>query len=235
MTRLAIIPARAGSKRIPDKNIRDFFGRPIIAYSLEAARHSGLFGEIHVSTDSERIRDVVETLGYPAAFARPSELADDHAPLRDVLRYVRDRYAALGRRFDCICRLSACAPLIEAADLVAAERLFAAHEGKHAVTAVTRFPAPLDRAFALDESGLLRPLRDDRLFERSQDLDTAYYDSGTFALLAPTHLDLEGPAFYQNRLGYVLPRAKGVDIDEPEDWAFAEEIFAGRRRLPASR
>ena len=229
MSRLAIIPARAGSKRIPDKNIRDFCGRPIIAYSLEAARHSGLFSEIHVSTDNERIRAIVESLGFPVIFARPAELADDHTPLRDVLRYVRDRYAALGRHFDCICRLSACAPLIGAAELVAAERVFAAHEGKQAVTAVTRYPAPLDRAFTMDEAGILKPLRDDRLFERSQDLETGYYDSGTFAFLPPTHLDLEGPAFYQNRLGYVLPRDKGVDIDEPEDWALAELIFAGRK------
>ena len=231
MSRLAIIPARAGSKRIPEKNIRAFFGKPIIAYSLEAARNSNLFVEIHVSTDSERIREVAESLGYPVAFTRPAELADDRAPLRDVLRDVRDRYAAMGRRFDCICRLSACAPLIEAADIVAAERLFAAHGGRHAVTAVTRYPAPIDRAFALDLSGRLTPLRDDRLFERSQDLAAGYYDSGTFALLAPGHLDLEGPAFYQNRLGFVLTRDKGIDIDEPEDWALAELVFAGRRSI----
>lgn len=231
MSRLAIIPARAGSKRIPDKNIRDFFGRPIIAYSLDAARDSGLFSEIHVSTDSPRIRETVESLGYPVAFLRPAALADDKTPLRDVLRYVRDRYAESGRHFDSICRLSACAPLIDGADIVAAERLFAAHGGSHAVTAVTRFPAPIDRAFALDGSGHLTPVKADRQFARSQDLDMSYYDSGTFALLAPRHLDLEGAAFYQDRLGFVLPRDKGIDIDELEDWTLAELIFAGRQSL----
>ncbi len=229
MARLAIIPARSGSKRIPDKNIRDFFGKPVIAYSIAAAQQSGLFDAIHVSTDDDAIAAIAAKFGVRPDFARPAALAGDDAPLRDVLRFVRDRYGEMGRSFGCICRLSACSPLIEAGDLADAMKLFEAHDGKRSVTAVGRMPAPVERAFAMSKTGVLEPLNAERMFARSQDLDAAYYDSGSFALLVPAHLDREGADFYRERLGYVLPPEKAVDIDEPEDWRLAERLYAGRK------
>src|SRR5689334_448973 len=100
MARLAIIPARSGSKRIPNKNVKPFHGRPVIEYSLAAARESGLFDVIHVSTDSEAIAEIATKLEAPVDFLRPPTLAGDTVPLRDVLRFVRDRYDHLGRTFD---------------------------------------------------------------------------------------------------------------------------------------
>jgi len=231
MARLAIIPARSGSKRILDKNVKPFHGRPVIEYSLAAARESRLFDVIHVSTDSEATAGLAEQLGAPVDFLRPPALASDTASLRDVLRFVRDRYAELGRRFECICRLSACAPLTEAADLVAAEKLFAAHGGKRAVTAVFRTPGSLQRAYSLSADGLLEPLRGDRMFARSQDLAATYQDAGSFALLPPDFLDRPDAEFYRDRAGFVLPFERAIDIDEPEDWRLAEIIYAGRRAL----
>src|SRR3981189_1479338 len=93
-SRLAVIPARGGSKRIPEKNIREFFGRPMIAYILETARRSGLFDVIHVSTESPGTAEVVERLGFPVAFSRPAELADEHTPLMPVLRHAAATFAA---------------------------------------------------------------------------------------------------------------------------------------------
>jgi N-acylneuraminate cytidylyltransferase len=231
MPRLAIIPARSGSKRIPDKNIKLFHGRPIIAYSLAAARDSGLFDVIHVSTDSEAIAALTADLGAPVDFFRPEALAGDKVPLRDVLRFVRDRYGELGHSFDCICRLSACAPLTEASDLVAAEKLFARHGGRRAVTAVFETPGSLQRAYSLSGNGILEPLRNDRLLARSQDLEATYQDAGSFALLPPDYLDRPDEEFYRDRAGFVLPFERAIDIDEPEDWHLAEVIYAGRRTL----
>src|SRR5438445_10500267 len=110
VSRLAIIPARGGSKRIPDKNIRDFCGRPMIGHILETASASKLFDTIHVSTESRRIADVVRALGYSVDFLRPDILADDHTPSMLVLRYVVETYAAPRRQYDAICLLVACSP-----------------------------------------------------------------------------------------------------------------------------
>ena len=151
--------------------------------------------------------------------------------LSDVLRFVRDRYRELGRSFDCICRLSACAPLTEAADLVAAEKVFASHGGRRAVTAVFQTPGSLERAFSLSEDGILEPLRGDRMLARSQDLAATYQDAGSFALLPPDYLDRPDAEFYRDRAGFVLPFERAIDIDEPEDWRLAELIYAGRRAL----
>src|SRR5438874_1339312 len=98
--RLAVIPARGGSKRIKNKNIRDFCGKPMIAYVLEVARESGLFDKIHVSTESAEIRQTVERLGFAVDFARPAELADDHTPIMPVLKHVVTTYASRGQTFD---------------------------------------------------------------------------------------------------------------------------------------
>jgi N-acylneuraminate cytidylyltransferase len=231
MARLAIIPARSGSKRIPDKNVKPFHGQPAIAYSLAAARDSRLFDVIHVSTDSDAIADITARLGAPVDFLRPPALAGDTVPLRDVLRFVRDRYRNSGRSFDCICRLSACSPLTEAADLVAAHKLFAFHGGRRAVTAVFRTPGSLQRAYSLSDDGILEPLRGDRILSRSQDVVATYQDAGSFALLPSEYLDRPDSEFYRDRAGFVLPFERAVDIDEPEDWRLAEIIYAGRNAL----
>ncbi len=122
--RIAIIPARGGSKRIPDKNIREFCGRPMISYTLQAARDSGLFEVIHVSTDTLRITEIAKNLGFPVNFLRPAELADDHTPIMPVLRHVVETFRERGQIFNEIALLMACAPLIEASDLIGAQRLY---------------------------------------------------------------------------------------------------------------
>src|SRR5450755_2920533 len=107
-SRLAVIPARGGSKRIPDKNIRMFCGKPMIGHILQAATGSRLFDTIHVSTESQRIADVVESLGYTIDFLRPQHLAGDHTPLMPVLKYAAETYATTGKNFDEIWLLMAC-------------------------------------------------------------------------------------------------------------------------------
>ena len=118
MRRLAIIPARGGSKRIPNKNVRDFCGKPMLAHILSAARDSGLFETVHVSTENAAIASVAAEQGYPVDFMRPDNLADDYTAIMPVMKYVVDEYERRGRTFDQVWLLMACAPLIAASDLV---------------------------------------------------------------------------------------------------------------------
>jgi pseudaminic acid cytidylyltransferase len=226
---LAIIPARSGSKRIPCKNIRKFFGRPIIEYSIETARDCGLFDAIHVSTDSESIRDIAVAMGADCKFVRPSHLADDTTPLRDVLRFVRDSYAGTGSPFDIFCRISACAPLLRAEDLIAAYSLMADLDYQRPVTSVRRYSAPLFRAHRMDPRGLLHPIEPDKLVNSEHGLTPLYHDVGSFSFLPDRTLDLEGTAYFQNRIGYIMPLERAVDIDDEADWRLAEILFAGQK------
>ncbi len=144
MKRLAIIPARGGSKRIPNKNIRDFCGQPIITHVLAAARDSGLFSTTHVSTESKSINKVATKFGFPPDFPRPESLADDHTPIMPVLRYTAEEYARIGEHFDEIWLLMACAPLIKADDLIAAASLFSENGSNSPVLAVSEYPVPIE-------------------------------------------------------------------------------------------
>ena len=155
--RIAIVPARGGSKRIPDKNIVDFLGAPLMGYSIRAAQQSGLFDVIHVSTESQRIADVAASLGVPADFLRDPALADDHTPLLPVLSWVLQQYSRRGREFDTVCLLMPTAPLIEADDLRKAEEIFRRHGGQRSVMAVSRFNVPVEWAFRMATDGALTP------------------------------------------------------------------------------
>jgi len=224
--RLAIIPARGGSKRISNKNIRDFCGQPMITYVLGAARDSGLFSTVHVSTESESIHDVAATFGFPPDFPRPESLADDRTPIMPVLRYTAEEYARRGQHFDEIWLLMACAPLIKADDLIAAANLFSESGSNSPVLAVSEYPAPIEWAFRRSKEGLLRAIQPGMFAVRSQDIEKAYFDSGSFAVFPSSRiLSSAGAGSDDDFIGYVLPKNSAIDIDEEEDWKFAELLF----------
>ena len=174
--RIAIIPARGGSKRIPRKNIRDFCGRPMIAHILHAARVSGLFDVIHVSTESEDIREVVEKLGFPIDFMRPVNLADDDTPIMPVMKYVVDAFAMKGQVFDQVWLLMACAPNISSNDLQQAAASFDSADSGNSLVAVSEYPVPIEWAFTRSEDGKLTPVKSGMFALRSQDIEKKYYD-----------------------------------------------------------
>jgi len=226
--RIAIVPARGGSKRIPDKNIVDFLGLPLIGHSLRAAQQSGLFDVIHVSTESRRIADVAGALGFAVDFMRDPALADDHTPLLPVLKWTLEQYASRGRRFDTVCLLMPTAPLIEAGDLLQAEALFRRHNGQRTVIAVARFPVPIEWAFRMTADQSLVPCQPGMGKVRSQDLAPAYYDSGTFIFMPEAEV-LAGRIDDARMLAYSLPRDKAIDIDDAEDLELAKIIYRGRQ------
>lgn len=229
MKRLAIIPARGGSKRIPNKNIRDFCGRPMITHVLSAARESGLFAAIHVSTESQSIRDVAAGFGLPPDFPRPDELADDHTPIMPVLRYVGEEYARRGKKFDEIWLLMACAPLIDAQDLAKAAMLFRDAGREQPLLAVSEYPAPIEWAFDRGANGALTPVQAGMFAVRSQDLEKRYFDAGSFAVFpASLVLESQGAGSDSGFIGYVLPKGTAIDIDDEHDWQLAEAIYRVR-------
>ena len=228
MKRLAIIPARGGSKRILNKNIRDFCGKPIISYTLETLQTSGLFDVIHVSTDSESISDVVSNFGFPPDFSRPSELADDYTPIMPVLKYVCEEYVKREQFFDQVCLLMPTAPFLEAEDLIAAEKQFLQAGADTPLLGVSEYQAPIDWAFKLNENGKLIPIQSGMFAKRSQDLKRSYFDIGSFALFpSKTVLESEGAGSDLGFIGQVLPKYKAIDIDTLDDWKLAEALYRG--------
>jgi len=227
--RIAIIPARGGSKRIPDKNIKELCGRPIIGYILEAARKSDLFDIIHVSTDSERIANIVDELGFPVHFMRPATLADDNTPIMPVLKYVVDKFISEDRKVEMVAMLMPCAPLVEAEDLRAAYDMYSNQSQSQPVLGIAPFSAPIEWAFSLNDNKSLVPVQPGKFSIRSQDLATSYYDAGVFCYFpSEVILESEGAGSDDSFLGFPLERYKAVDIDEPEDWKFVELLQQGK-------
>ncbi len=227
--RIAIVPARGGSKRIPDKNIVDFLGAPLMSYSLAAAEQSGLFDTIHVSTDSPRIADVAAECGHPVDFMRASELADDHTPLLPVLQWTLQQYELRGRNFETVCLLMPTAPLISASDLCEGADLFARRGSRQTVIAVSRFSVPVQWAYYLDAEGQLEPAQPGMADVRSQDLPPAYFDSGTFVFMPASEVRrgrLDG-----KMIAHEISRYKAIDVDDLDDLRFAEIVARGLSRL----
>ena len=227
--RIAIIPARMGSKRIKTKNTVDFFGKPMIAYALEAAEKADLFDKIHVSTESEAIRDVVQGLGYGIDFLRPSELADDFTGLTPVIRWVIEAYRRRGLHFEDICCLMPAAPLLEPEDIVQAYNLYVKYDRKHPLHVVAKFPVPLEWAYYRDNEGFLTPVVTGGYATRSQDLKEAYYETGPFSFFHVSHVLGDQPAKDKGFISLVIPRDRAIDIDNPEDLRLAEALYLGKQ------
>jgi len=221
---IAIIPARGGSKRIPGKNLRPFCGRPMLAYAISAARATGCFSHVAVSTDSEEIASLARQLGADVPFMRQATLADDHTGTTPVVVDCIERLAQLGIEADHYCCIYATAPLIQAADLQAAHRRLLA-SGAAYVYAVAEFGFPIQRAVRMNAEGLVTPFWPEQMSKRSQDLEAAYQDAGQFYWgTGQAWLSGESPVGGRG-IGHLLPRHRVVDIDTPEDWTLAEFIY----------
>ena len=230
MSILAIVPARGGSKRIKDKNTTDFLGKPLMAYSIEAAHQSKLFDLIHVSTDSEKIKAIATTLLTNAEFFRETSLADDQIGIVPVLQWVLREFLNRGQHFDDVCMLMPTAPLITALDLTSAHKIFLKQQRKVPVVAVASYPVPVEWAYELETGTgkLTRAFPKKMTNVRSQDLGQKFYDAGAFAFFEAEQLLDESYDLGSEFIGYQLPRERAVDIDTQEDLAFAKILYQGR-------
>jgi N-acylneuraminate cytidylyltransferase len=217
MKNLAIIPARGGSKRIPHKNIKEFLGKPIIAYSIEAALKSGLFDEVMVSTDDEQIAAIAKQYGASVPFMRSAETANDHAIIADVLNDVLNCYDKLGKHFDNMCCILATAPLLRVEDLQNAYNKLTQSDFV-TVIPIVQFSFPIMRSFKMDEKGMIEFNWPEYYPVRSQDIHPAYHDAGMFYW----HKIEEWRNGVDYKNGYVLDDVYVQDIDTETDWKLAE-------------
>ncbi|WP_226781955.1 pseudaminic acid cytidylyltransferase [Oceaniglobus trochenteri] len=227
---LCLIPARGGSKRIPGKNIRPFAGKPMIAWSIEAAEKAGCFDRIIVSTDDDAIAETARAHGAEVPFRRPAALADDHATTVAVIKHALDWCEAQGAVPDALCCLYATAPFVRADDLRAGAGLLA--QAQYAIP-VASFGFPIQRAVRV-VNGRLAMFDPDQYTTRSQDLEEAYHDAGQFYWGRSAAWRGDVPPFGADTLPIHLPRWRVQDIDTPEDWTRAELMFqalAGRGDL----
>jgi len=220
MKNLAIIPARGGSKRIPGKNIRDFCGRPILSYSIQAARECGIFEEVMVSTDDDRIAEIGRQFGAVVPFMRSAATADDRTPLAEAILEVLLAYEARGKNFDNICCILATAPFLTHEDIKKAYSEFLAG-GYDSVFPVVRFGYPIFRALRF-EGGKVSMFWPENRDSRSQDFELAFHDAGAFYWAKVDALKSECTLFMANSGGLVVSEALAQDIDTEEDWRIAE-------------
>ena len=218
---ICIIPARGGSKRIPGKNIKDFLGKPLIAYSIEAALNSKVFSEVIVSTDDEMIANVAREFGASVPFFRDASLSDDYATSTDV---IKDAIGRVNSGFSDVCCLYATAPLIRAEILKEAAGEFKNQECKFLFSA-TAFDFPIQRAIKLDENDSVSMFYPQFEKTRSQDLEPAFHDAGAF-YFGKKEAWLECSAlFAPHSKAYLLPRNLVCDIDTLEDFEFAKKLY----------
>jgi pseudaminic acid cytidylyltransferase len=228
---IAIIPARGGSKRIKNKNIIDFCGKPMIAYALDAANRADIFEKIHVSTESPEIKTIVEGLGYKVDFMRPDELADDFTGIIPVLKWVLDRYREEELHFEDVCCLMPVCPLIEPDDIVRGYKHYMSHDRKYPLHCVAPFPVPVEWAFRRDHKGFLIPVSPGAFAVRSQNLEKAYYECGPFSFFHKTHILGDDSVGDKGFVSIVIPRDRSVDIDEPDDLLLVEKLYLGKMAL----
>lgn len=216
---IAIIIARGGSKRIPHKNIREFCGKPILNYSIEAALQSNLFEEVMVSTDDEMIAEIAKKAGAKVPFMRSAENSNDYATMDDVILEVLKWYQKNGREFETFCCLYPTAPFVTAQKLQKAIGLL---QTADSVMPVTAFSFPPQRCFILNEQGELQMKWPEYAKMRSQDLEPYYHDCGQF-YCCRTKLFMEyGTTDLPHMVPMIMNGLEVQDIDNIDDWEIAE-------------
>ena len=222
--KLAIIPARGGSKRIPNKNIRDFVGKPLVAYSIEVAKASGLFDKIVVTTDNEEVANIALEYGAEVPFIRPPELSNEVVGTRPVtnhaIRYVSEHF----EKPEFCCCIYATAPFLQAEYLKQGLQKLRLNSDKGFAYSVTSFPFPIQRALFLKDSYAMPSFPED-ITKRSQDLEEAYHDAGQFYWGRTDDYLSSKRIFSEHGIPIVLPRHLVQDIDTQEDWDRAELMY----------
>lgn len=222
--KVAIIPARGGSKRIPRKNIKEFCGKPMIAWSIEAALKSGCFDRVIVSTDDQEIADVAQQYGAQVPFMRPAELSDDYAGTIPVIKQAIEWLNKNEQAPNLVCCLYATAPFVSAEDIQQGLKQLEQTQASYAFT-VTSYAFPIQRAIKITATNHVEMFASEHFNTRSQDLEEAYHDAGQFYWGTAEAWVTEKMIFGAESTPVILPRHRVQDIDTPEDWDRAEWLF----------
>ncbi len=222
--RVAVIPARGGSKRIPRKNIRPFLGKPIIAYSIEAALSSECFDKVIISTDDKEIAEVAENFGAEVPFIRPPELSGDYAATVPVIKHAIQMLEQSESDISEVCCIYATAPFLDAEIIRMALNKLISSDYAYVFTAA-EFPYPIQRALTLDSDGRVSMVDPSAHLTRSQDLQMCFHDAGQLYWGRRESFLEEIPMFSKKSSTILLPRYQVQDIDTEEDWVKAEQLF----------
>lgn len=217
---VAIITARGGSKRIPRKNIKEFLGKPIIAYSIKAAIDSGIFDEVMVSTDDEEIAGIAKQAGAKVPFMRSADAANDYATTTDVIGEVLKQYKEIGLEFEYACCIYPTAPFVTKELLLQAQKLVE-KEGADSCFPVIQFSFPPQRGMII-ENGIAKYKYPEYQFTRSQDLEGMYHDSGQFYYFDVKKFEETGKMLGDAIKPIVISEMEAQDIDNEDDWKIAE-------------
>lgn len=220
MGNICIIPARGGSKRIPRKNIKEFLGKPIIAYSIKAALDSGLFDEVMVSTDDLEIADIAKKFGANIPVIRSAKNSDDFATTFDVIKEVIQFYKSQGKGFENICCIYSCAPFVTPEILLKAYDLLI-QKKFDTVFPIIAYSFPIQRALRINQ-GKVSMILEDNLNIRSQDLEKSFHDAGQFYWCNTKQLLISEKLINSNSGGIEISELDAQDIDTNRDWNLAE-------------
>lgn len=224
--RLCIIPARSGSKRIKNKNIKNFHGKPMVYWPYKTAMKSNLFDEIHISTESASYIKILKEIKIHIKFKRPKSLSNDYTSSMAVLKHTVKEFIKNNQYFDQIFFIYPCSPLIEVKDLLKAERVFRKLKIKTGIISVGEFSSPIQWAYMLNTKNKISPLMPKYFNYRSQDLEQFYYDSGNFGIFDTDYiLNSNFKNLHKEIYGYKISKYKAIDIDDIEDWKIAEKLF----------
>ena len=222
--KVAIIPARGGSKRIPRKNIKNFCGKPIIGYSINAALATELFDRVIVSTDDDEIADTAVALGAEVPFRRPKALSDDFTGTNAVVKHAIEWLNENGTSVEYVCCIYATAPFLLPGLLHEGyEKLL--NSNKLFAFSVTTFPFPIQRALLINQSGLIEAFYPENIDKRSQDMKEAYHDAGQFYWGLAEGFTSNAVLFSTASVPIIVPRHLVQDIDTMEDWQRAELMY----------
>ena len=223
ISRLAIIPARSGSKRILNKNIKNFYKKPIINYSINNAIKSRLFEKIHISTDSLKMKNFIEkNNNLKIDFLRIKKLYTDRTPLINVIRYVTKEYIKKKETYDEIWLIYACAPLTKASDLINASKNYQRTNKKLPMMSFRKYDAPIEWSFKKKKNIFIPNFRN-KITIDSKNIKPNYYESASFIIFKPEQLikKIKFSKYY----GHELPRERAIDIDDLSDWKIAESLY----------
>ena len=223
MGNICVIPARGGSKRIPRKNIKEFLGKPIIAYSIQAALDSGLFDEVMVSTDDLEIAEIAKTFGAKVPFMRSVKNSDDFATTFDVIEEVIQVYKSQGKEFENICCIYSCAPFVTSEILLKAYNQLI-RDKFDSVFPIIAYSFPIQRALRVDQRKVSMIL-EENLNARSQDLEDSFHDAGQFYWCNSKKVLKNKKILTKNTGGVEISELEAQDIDTEIDWKLAELKF----------
>jgi pseudaminic acid cytidylyltransferase len=227
--KIAIIPARGGSKRIPRKNIKNFAGNPMISYAIRAAIQTQLFDKIVVSTDDTEIAEVARSYGADVPFIRPIQLSDDDTPTLPVIVHAIEECKELGWDFETVCCIYPCVPFLRAIQLIDSLDLYNSSRASFCFP-VIEYPSPIQRALTMDSHGCLSSYFPENELTRTQDHVITYHDAGQF-YWGSTDSWLTESRIHTNSVGHLIPSWSTIDIDTLGDWKRAEIYWDLIQRL----